>query len=107
MVIGPTETVGELHDRLAKDGVALILQVLDELSEGVAVETPQDESLATLAPKLSRKSAILDFSQPAEVVARTVRGLFPWPGCRVKVVDIEGTEVARMRLVRAIAAGED
>jgi len=107
VVIGPTETAGELHDRLSRDGVGLVLRVLDELASGTAIETVQDETRATLAPKLSRKSAMLDFSQPGERVARTVRGLYPWPGCRVRVVDVEGTEVARMRLVRAVAAKED
>ena len=107
VVIGPTETAGELHDRLAEDGVGLVLRVLDELAGGTAVEVEQDEARATLAPKLSRKSAVLDFSQPAERVARTVRGLYPWPGCRVKLVDGEGGEVARMRLVRAVACGDD
>ena len=107
VVIRPTETAGELHDRLAEDGVGLILRVLDQLAHGTAVEMEQDESKATLAPKLSRKSAVLDFSQPVDRVARTVRGLYPWPGCRVRVVDLEGAEVARMRLVRAVVAGED
>ena len=107
LVIGPTETAGELHDRLATDGVALILNVLTQLADGTAIETHQDESMASLAPKLSRKSAVLDFSKPAEQVARTVRGLYPWPGCRIRITDIEGTEVARLRLVRAVVCTED
>jgi methionyl-tRNA formyltransferase len=105
--IGRTETAGELHDRLSQDGVPLTLQTIEELATGTAIETPQDESLATIAPKLSRKSAMLDFSKPAAIVCRTILGLYPWPGCRVSLRDVEGAEVGRMRLVRAEVAGED
>jgi methionyl-tRNA formyltransferase len=103
LMIGEVETAGELHDRLAQDGVGLILGVCDALATGTATETPQDESLATIAPKLSRESARLDFTRPAIELARRIRGLHPWPGCRVRLCDAEGTELARLRLVRARA----
>jgi methionyl-tRNA formyltransferase len=101
--IGDLETTGELHDRLADDGAPLVARVLDELATNRATESPQDESQATLAQKLSRETATLDFSQPAPVVARTIRGLYPWPGCRVKLLDADGKDVATVTLVRARA----
>src|SRR5436305_11579676 len=52
--IGETETAGELHDRLARDGASLSLRVIEDLARSSAIETIQDESLATLSPKLSR-----------------------------------------------------
>jgi methionyl-tRNA formyltransferase len=105
--IGELETAGELHDRLAADGATLVPRVLSELAAGSAVEAEQDESQATLAPKLSREDARLDWTRPARELARRIRGLYPWPGCRVKLCDAEGTEVARMRLARARACGDD
>ncbi|HEY8748772.1 MAG TPA: methionyl-tRNA formyltransferase [Tepidisphaeraceae bacterium] len=102
VAIDPIETAGELHDRLSLDGVKLVLEVVSALARGESTETVQDESLATIAPKLSRRSAVLDFSKPAEVVARTIRGLHPWPGCRARLLDAEGTEISRLRLVRAV-----
>lgn len=99
--IEPLETAGELHDRLAADGAPLVLKVLDDLANRRAVETPQDESLATIAPKLSREATRLDWTRPAAELGRRIRGLYPWPGCRVRVCDAEGTEVGRLRLVRA------
>jgi methionyl-tRNA formyltransferase len=95
------ETAGELHDRLSLDGAPLVLQVLDELATGRATETPQDESRSTLAGKLSRESAVIEWNRPAEEIARRIRGLYPWPGCRVRVCDLEGTSVGNLRLVRA------
>jgi methionyl-tRNA formyltransferase len=105
--IGPTETAGELHDRLAQDGVPLVLRVLEQLATGTATEAIQDESQATLSPKLSRATTRLDFSRPADELARKIRGLYPWPGCRVRICDAAGTELARARLARARAADSE
>jgi methionyl-tRNA formyltransferase len=99
--ISPTETAGELHDRLARDGVGLVLKVISELEAGTAIEIEQDHALATLSPKLSRASAKLDFALSAIELARRICGLYPWPGCRVKMCDATGMELARLRLVRA------
>jgi methionyl-tRNA formyltransferase len=105
--IGETETAGELHDRLAEDGAPLMLRVIDELASGKAVEKPQDESLATIAPKLSRETAKIDWSQSADVVARQINGLSPWPGCRVRLIDSGGKEIARLTLIRSRATNGD
>jgi methionyl-tRNA formyltransferase len=101
------ETAGELHDRLSTDGAPLVLRVVEELASGKAVEQEQDHAQATLAPKLTRESARLDFTKPAAELARRVRGLYPWPGCRVKVCDAEGTTLDSLRLARARPTGTD
>ena len=98
--IGDTETTGELHDRLAEDGALLMLRVAAELAQGRATETEQDESQATAAPKLSRQSTMIDWTQPAETIARQIRGLYSWPGCRVRLIDEKDQEIARLTLVR-------
>jgi methionyl-tRNA formyltransferase len=102
--IGEMETAGELYDRLAADGAPLVLRTLDALAGRNAVETIQDESAVTMAPKLTRKDAILDFSLPAAELARQIRGLYPWPGCSVVVQDQAGDVRAHLTLVRARAA---
>jgi methionyl-tRNA formyltransferase len=103
--IGELETTGELHDRLAMDGAPLVARVLSDLVAGTATETPQDESQATLAPKLSRDVALLDFTRPATEVTRKIRGLYPWPGCRLKLLNIDGGEVATITPSRARPVG--
>lgn len=97
------ETTGELHDRLALDGAPLMLRVANDLAECRAIATPQDELLATSAPKLSRKTSIIDWTQPAPIVARQICGLSPWPGCRVRLLESHGKEIARLTLLRARA----
>jgi methionyl-tRNA formyltransferase len=102
--IGELETAGELHDRLAVDGASLMLRVMQELVTGTAVEALQDESKATRALKLTREMTKIDWTKSGDEIARHIRGMYPWPGCRVRLVDRHGAEVDRLTLVRARAA---
>jgi methionyl-tRNA formyltransferase len=102
--IGELETAGELHDRLAKDGAPLMLDTVDRLATGTAVETPQDESQATRAPKMNRETSKIDWRRPAAAIANQIRGMYPWPGCRVRLIDAQGNEADRLTLVRARAS---
>jgi len=78
--IGPDETAGELHDRLAKLAAPLLLTTIDQIAAGEAVYAEQDHSKATLAPKLKKTDGFIDFAEPADVLARKIRGLWSWPG---------------------------
>ncbi len=77
--IGPRDTAADLHDRLAAIGARLIVEVLDNPPAPV----PQDEALATYAPKLRKEDARLDFNRPAAFLERQVRAYYPWPGSLV------------------------
>jgi len=81
--IHPNETAGELHDRLAAMGPQLVCDVLDQLAACALDPEPQDESQVTMAPKLSKADAVVDFHAMAEFVRAHVHGLTPWPGVRV------------------------
>jgi methionyl-tRNA formyltransferase len=104
--VGPAETAGELHDRLAALGPALVLRVLGDQSALPGFGSPafeprgarQDETLATRAPKLSRADAWVDFHSSSEVCRRRINALAPWPGVAVR---FRGTP---LRLLRAEAA---
>jgi len=78
--LGPQTTAGELYERLSRLGGETLVPVVEDLARGAAVETPQDEALATYAPKLDRDTARLDWSLPAAEVGRWMRGCDPWPG---------------------------
>jgi len=105
MQIGTLDTAGELHDRLAEDGAPLMLGVLEQLAGGSAVETPQDESQATKAAKLNREASRIDWNTPAKSIGRQIRGMYPWPGCRVRLLNEKGAELDRLTLVRARPSG--
>jgi methionyl-tRNA formyltransferase len=98
--IGESETAGDLHDRLSADGAPLMLELIRQLNGGTAIEVPQNHASATIAPKLSRQSAIIDWKKPARAIVRQINGLSPWPGCRVRLTD-GATEAAKLTLVRA------
>jgi methionyl-tRNA formyltransferase len=99
--IGELETAGELHDRLADDGAPLMLRVLDQLASGTATEIEQDHSQASLAPKLTRDASRIFWTRTSYEIARQIRGLYPWPGCRMRVLDESGQERGHLTLVRA------
>ncbi len=78
--LDPALTAGELHDLLATDGPALVESVLHAHAGGTLAPRSQDETLVTLAPKLSKADGWVDFAQPAEACRRRIHGLTPWPG---------------------------
>lgn len=77
--ITPRTTGGDLHDRLAIQGANALVSVLDNLDNGSLEATPQPEEGVTYAAKLSKAEAELDFTQPAEQLARKIRAFNPWP----------------------------
>jgi len=78
--IGPDETTGSLHDRLAQLAPNALLECLDFLGRGVVSRERQDSALATYAPKLSRKDGEIDWNKPAVEIERQIRAMTPWPG---------------------------
>lgn len=98
--IEPTQTTGDLHDLLAEDGADLVERVLTEHDEGRLNSVEQDERLVTIAGKLSRADAAIDFSLSADEVRRRINGLSPWPGVSVET---DERPARRIKLVRAKA----
>lgn len=100
------ETGGSLFDRLAEEGAALLLKTLEQLEQGTATRTKQDDSQASYAKMLKKEMGLLDFSKDAVTLERLIRGLNPWPSAftgingkmlkiyEAEVVDIEEPEQA-------------
>ncbi len=94
--IGPTETTGDLHDRLSHLGARLICVALDRLPE--LTPEAQDETGVTYAAKIDKAEAQVNWNHPAVEVMRLINGLSPAPGawCMVKG--------ERIKLLRAALA---
>jgi len=120
----PVETRGSLHDRLAKVAPEALLESLELLAKGSAPRMPQDNALATYAPKLKREDGKIDWTDPADAIERKIRAFDPWPGAfmtistngahnlkifSATVVGLRGTpgEILKRDNELVVAAGKD
>ena len=76
--ISPDETGASLHDRLAEIAPDVLLDALKMFPN--APRVPQNNSLASHAPKLNRESGRINWNEPAELIERKIRAYNPWPG---------------------------
>jgi methionyl-tRNA formyltransferase len=97
--ITPEDNFGTMYHRLAERGAALLVQSLERLRRGEAVQLPQDVAQVTLAPPISREMRRLNWQLPAPEVAGWIRGLDPRPGAfalwRGRVLKLFGARVKR------------
>lgn len=99
--IGPRETGGSLHDRLAALSGTLLRDRLDDLLAGRLTPEPQPAAGVCYAEKLSKAEAWLDWRQGAHQLDRQVRAFNPWPVAQTRW---QG-EVLRVWEAEAIGAG--
>ncbi len=78
--IGAAETAGELSRRMADMGGRLVVRTLEAMERGEAVPQPQDNAHTTYAPRLTRESGRVDWTQTAREIADRLRAFTPWPG---------------------------
>jgi len=94
VAIDPGETAGELGPRLAAVGAEAFARTLDGIEDGSLQPVPQDEALATAAPKLQKGDGRIDWSRPALEIVNLIHGVNPWPGAYT-IVDGEALKVWR------------
>lgn len=84
------ETYGELQLKLSELGALALVEAMALVAIGQADERPQDESLATFAPKIEREDTRIDWTRSASEVSCTVRAFDPRPGA---FTTLRGSEV--------------
>ena len=100
--IGPAETGGQLHDRLAELGAQVLADGLGLLRAGITpVPQQQPDDGVTYAHKLDKAEARLDWTQDATTLAATVRAFNPWPVAEAMLAG------DRVRVHGAIAIARD
>lgn len=109
--VGPHETAGELLDRLAVDGAALLTMTLDALERGDIEPRPQSSDGVSHAPRIEVDDARIDWSLTNAVVDRVVRSVTPAPGAwttlrdeRLKIGPVRVADTSDLR-PGEIAAG--
>ncbi len=79
LTIGPNETAGQLHDRLAPLGREAMDETLRQLCAGTLTPIKQDDRETCYASMMKKEDGLIDWSLPAGQIHNLVRGLDPWP----------------------------
>lgn len=77
--LSATETYGQLHDRLAKEGANLLITAMQQVITGKALRQPQDFSAVTFAPRLTKETGRIIWQQSCTGIVNLIRGLCPAP----------------------------
>lgn len=103
--IGQEETAIDVYECLAVEGAELTVKTLCGLADKALFCQPQDHSLATLAPILTREDGRIDFTRMAHNIYDRWRGFQPWPGAHTT---LRGKKliVHRMHTAKHPASGE-
>ena len=103
--IGPEDTAGSLHDRLARLGADLMGRALGAAERETLTCTAQPAAGATYATKIDKAEARIDWRKPADAVVSHIRGLSPFPGAWLEMRI--GGDIERIKVLRAaIAEGQ-
>jgi methionyl-tRNA formyltransferase len=102
--IDSDETSGDVERSLAQLGASALVKSVDALASGSASETPQDEALATYAPKLEKTDGAVDWSRSAQAIHNQIRGLHPWPHA---YSDLDGKRIILLRSQVEAAVNRD
>ena len=79
-IIDPKDTSGVLLKALAEAGSQLLRQTLDALEAGMITPVPQQDDLATFAPKINKSDSRVNWALPAIEIDRRIRAMTPTPG---------------------------
>jgi methionyl-tRNA formyltransferase len=105
MAIAPSDTSITLAPPLAAMGAELMVETLARLEAWAITPRPQDNTLHTLAPILTKDDGRVDFTRAAAEISNRLRGFQPWPGAfatfRGKQLTLHSLHVAKEALTAA------
>lgn len=81
----PTDTTGELHDRLATLGGELMVQALAQAEQGALTPVKQPLEGITYASKVDKSEAAINWAQPAQTICQRIRAFNPFPGASTQL----------------------
>lgn len=86
--VRPTDTAGDLLERLSISGAMLLERTMDGIADGSLAAVPQPSDGVTVAPKITVDEARVRWDLPAQVVDRRIRAVTPNPGAWTMIGDL-------------------
>ncbi|MFA5323067.1 MAG: methionyl-tRNA formyltransferase [Smithella sp.] len=77
--LGTAETYGDLHERLAQLGARLLIKTIEQVADGTANRKQQDSTGVTFAPRLTKETGKIKWSDKVSDIVNLIRGLNPSP----------------------------
>jgi methionyl-tRNA formyltransferase len=96
--IGENENLSEVEAKLIEAACRAVLKTIEQIADSKVVKEPQDEKLATYAPKLSADEERIDWKRSAREVHNLIRAFSPQPGAWCKISF--GNTEKRMKIYR-------
>ena len=104
IAISEGDTGGTLEAKLAPIGADLLLETLSRWERREIVPIPQDDSNATLAPRIKKEEGLVEWSRPAAEIHCRVRAFDPWPVAFVQLA-AGALRIWKTRVAAAVPAG--
>lgn len=109
-LIGPDETVGEVHDKLMELGSALVVQTVEAIIDRsveyrVQRSFIQGSEILRPAPKLTRELCHIDWNGKTKHIYNLIRGLSPYPAAFTELV--KDDKVLQMKIYRTVKVTDD
>ncbi len=83
--ISDSDNAGTLHDKLMYLGASLVVKTVQSILSGEAIFIPQDDRLATSAPKIFKEDCLINPHKHVKDIGNFIRGLSPYPGAWMKI----------------------
>jgi methionyl-tRNA formyltransferase len=90
-----------LHDRMADISAPILVKTVDAIYNGIAIYQPQDDKLATKAPKLKKEHGFIDWKKPAAEIVNQIRGLWPSLGATAVFVSAKTGKSWKITIAKA------
>ena len=109
-LIGPDETVGEVHDKLMELGSALVVQTVEAIIDRsveyrVQRSFIQGSEILRPAPKLTRELCHIDWNGKTKHIYNLIRGLSPYPAAFTELV--KDDKVLQMKIYRTVKVADE
>ncbi len=101
------DNAGTLFSKLSELGSNLIIETLEGIKKGTLSRIPQDNTISTYAPLLSRDQSRIDWDKSSKEINDLIRGMNPWPTAWTTLNDKKIKIFEAKILEKSLLSGEE